>query len=92
VSRHPVALPRPIPEQLAHAPELAILLALDRLLEMTTVTIHLSLPEIDLLQRDRNGLDPDASEPDLLVAQDILDLVDALRTTLRTYQNLVLRS
>lgn len=78
--------------QLACAPELAILIALDRLLEMTTATIHLALPELGLLQRDHALLDPNHGEPDLLVAQDLLELIGALRTTLRIYQDLALRS
>ena len=72
--------------ELAHAPELAILIALDTLLEMTTVTIHLALPELDLVERDRKLLDHD-----LAVAQDILDLIAALRHTIQLYRDLVLR-
>ena len=47
--------PQPLPTatELAHAPELAILIALDSQLEMTTVTFHLALPELDLVERDR---------------------------------------
>ena len=37
--------------ELAHAPELAILIALDTLLEMTTVSIQLALPELELVGR-----------------------------------------
>jgi hypothetical protein len=80
--------PQPLPTatELAHAPELAILIALDTQLEMTTVTIHLALPELDLVERDRKLLDRD-----LAVAQDILDLIAALRHTIQLYRNLVLR-
>lgn len=77
--------------ELAHAPELAILTALDALLEMTTVTIHLALPELDLAQRGRELLDPGLDDRDLIVAQDILDLIHALRNTLQIYQQLALR-
>lgn len=76
--------------ELAHAPELAILIALDTLLEMTTTTIELSLPELDLVQRDGGLLDPRDDNRDLIVAQDILDLVDVLRATIQTYRDLTL--
>ncbi len=72
--------------ELAHAPELAILIALDSLLEMTTVSLHLALPELELVQRS-----PELLDPDLVVAQDILDLVDALRHTVQIYRDLALR-
>ena len=81
----------PTATELAHAPELAILIALDALLEMTTVTIHLALPELALVRRGRELLDPDLDDRDLIVAQDILDLIDALRNTLQIYQQLALR-
>ena len=80
--RPPSALPTAT--ELAHAPELAILIALDTLLEMTTVTIHLALPELGLPH-------PGCDNRDLVVAQDILDLVDALRHTVQIYQELVPR-
>ena len=82
------APPQPLPTatEIAHAPELAILIALDTLLEMTTVTIHLALPELDLVERDRKLLDRD-----LAVAQDILDLIAALTHTIQLYRDLVLR-
>ena len=76
----------PTATELAHAPELAILIALDTLLEMTTVTIHLALPELDLVERDPKLLDRD-----LAVAQGILDLIAAIRHTIQLYRNLVLR-
>ena len=80
--------PHPLPtaSELAHAPELAILIALDTLLEMTTVTIHLALPEFDLVERNPKLLDRD-----LAVAQDILDLIAALRHTVQIYRDLALR-
>jgi hypothetical protein len=80
--------PQPLPTatELAHAPELAILIALDTVLEMTTVTIHLALPELELLQRSPKLLDRD-----LAVAQGILDLIAALRHTIQLYRDLVLR-
>ena len=80
--------PQPLPTttELAHAPELAILIALDTVLEITTVTIHLALPELDLVDRDRKLLDHD-----LAVAQDILDLIAALRYAIQLYRDLVLR-
>ena len=84
--------PVPTESQLAHAPELVILIALDALLEMTTVTIHLALPELALLQQDHPLLDPECDDRDLVVAQDILDLVGALRHTLQIYRHLALRS
>ena len=73
--------PQPLPTatELAHAPELAILIALDTQLVMTTPTIQLALPELDLVERD------------LAVAQDILDLIAALRHTIQLYRNLALR-
>ena len=76
--------------ELAHAPELAILIALDTLLEMTTTTIHLSLPELDLAQADRKLLDPEEDHRDLMLAQDILHLVDALRHAIQIYRDLTL--
>jgi len=81
----------PIATDLAHAPELAILIALDTLLEMTTVTIHLALPELELLQRSPKLFQPDCDDRDLVAAQDILDLVGALRNTVQIYRNLALR-
>jgi len=86
--------PQPLPTatELAHAPELAILIALDTLLEMTTVTIHLALPELELVPRGHQLLNPQFDERDLVVAQDILDLVDALRCTIHLYRDLSLQS
>jgi len=86
----PTRPPLPTATELAHAPELAILIALDTLLEMTTTTIHLSLPELDLVQADRKLLDPEQDHRDLMVAQDILHLVDALRHTIQIYRDLTL--
>ncbi|MEN8183974.1 MAG: hypothetical protein ABFS46_15715 [Myxococcota bacterium] len=85
--------PQPLPTatELAHAPEIAILIALDTLLEMTTVTIHLALPELELLRRGRDLLDPNLDDRDLIVAQDILDLVGTLQHTLKIYRTLALR-
>jgi hypothetical protein len=80
----------PTATELAHAPELAILIALDTLLEMTTTTIELSLPELDLVQCDRGLLDPEDDNRDLIVAQDILDLVDVLRASIQIYRDLTL--
>jgi hypothetical protein len=87
------APPHPLPtaSELAHAPELAILIALDTLLEMTTVTFHLALPELELLQRSHKLLHPERDDRDLVVAQDILDLVGALRHTVQIYRDLALR-
>ena len=82
---------RPTAAEFAHAPELAILIALDTLLEMTTATIQLSLPELDLVQRDRGCLNPEHDDRDLIVAQDILDLVGTLRHTVQIYRDLALR-
>ena len=81
----------PIATDLAHAPELAILIALDTLLEMTTVTIHLALPELELVPRGHPLLNPEFDDRDLVVAQDILDLVDALKRTIHLYRKLSLR-
>jgi hypothetical protein len=82
--------PLPTATELAHAPELAILIALDTLLEMTTTTIQLSLPELDLVQGDCGLLDLEEDHRDLTVAQDILHLVDALRCTIQIYRDLTL--
>ena len=81
----------PTTAELAHAPELAILIALDALLEMTTTTIQLSLPELDLVQCDRGLLDPEDDNRDLIVAQDILYLIDNLRHTIQIYRDLTLQ-
>ena len=81
----------PTATEMAHAPELALLIALDTLLEMTTATIELALPELDLVQRDCDPLDPEDKDRDLIVAQDILDLVEALRHSIQLYRDLVLR-
>jgi hypothetical protein len=81
----------PTATELAHAPELAILIALDALLEMTTVSIHLALPELELRQRAPELPDPDLNDRDLILAQDILDLIRALRNTVQIYQQLALR-
>jgi hypothetical protein len=77
--------------ELAHAPELAILIALETLLEMTTTTIHLSLPELDLVQGGSALLDPKDDHHDLMVAQRILDLADALSHTIQIYRDLTLQ-
>ena len=76
----------PTATEMAHAPELALLIALDTLLEMTTATIELALPELDLVQPDSEH-----DDRDLIVAQDILDLVDALRHSIQLYRDLVLQ-
>ena len=83
--------PLPTAAELAHAPELALLIALDTLLEMTTPTLQLALPELDLLQRDCGPPDPEHDDLDLIVAQDILDLAGALRHTIQIYRDLALR-
>ena len=88
----PARPPLPTATELAHAPELAILIALDTLLEMTTATLEISLPELDLVQRDCGPLDPEHKDRDLIVARDILDLVDVLRHSIQLYRDLVLRS
>ena len=41
--------------------------------------------------RGRELPDPDLDNRDLVVARDILDLVDALRHTIKIYRNLALR-
>jgi hypothetical protein len=87
----PAPQPLPTATEMAHAPELAILIALDTLLEMTTVTIHLSLPELDLVERDPKLLHPEHDDRDLMAAQDILHLVDDLRHTIQIYRDLALR-
>ena len=74
--------------KIAHAPELAILIALDAVLAATTVTIHLAVPELELLQQDPTPLDLHCHDRDLAVAQDILDLIGALRHTVQIYRDL----
>ena len=81
----------PTATELAHAPELAILIALDTLLEMTTTTIDLSLPELDLVQCDGRLLDAEDDDRDLIVARDILQLVNDLRHTIQIYRDLALQ-
>jgi len=81
----------PTPRELALAPELAILIALDTLLEMTTVTIHLSVPELDLIQPGYPLPSLDSDDRDLVVARDILDRVTALQGTIHLYRTLSLR-
>jgi hypothetical protein len=81
----------PTASELAHAPELAILIALDTLLQMTTTTIELSLPELDLVLCNDGLLDPEDDNRDLIVARDILHLVDLLRNTIEIYRDLTLR-
>ena len=81
----------PTATEIAHAPELAILIALDTVLEITTTTIQLSLPELDLVQRDVGPLDPEHDHRDLILAQDILHLVDHLRHTIQIYRDLALQ-
>ena len=88
----PIHPPLPTAAEMAHAPELALLIALDTLLEMTTATLQLALPELQLVQRDFGLLDPEHDDRDLIVAQDILDLVGALRHTIQLYRDLALRS
>ena len=87
----PIHPPLPSATEMAHAPELALLIALDTLLEMTTATIELALPELELVQRDCSLLDPEHDDRDLIVAQDILDVVGALRHTIQIYRDLALR-
>ncbi len=83
--------PFPTASEIAHAPELAIVIALDAVLAATTVTIHLALPELELLQRDHALLDAQCDDRDLFVAQDLLDLIGALQHTLQIYRDLTLR-
>ncbi len=83
--------PFPTASEFAHAPELAILIALDAVLAASTVTIHLAVPELELLQRDHTLLDPQRDDRDLVVAQDILDLIGALRHTVQIYRDLTPR-
>ena len=83
--------PFPAASEIAHAPELAILIALDAVLEATTVSIHLAVPELELLQRENTLLDPHSDDRDLIVAQDILDLIGALRHTIQIYRDLTHR-
>ena len=87
------ATPDPFPtaSEIAHAPELLILIALDTILAATTLTIQLAVPELELLQRDHTLLDPQCDHRDLVVAQDIVDLIGALRHTLQIYRDLTLR-
>ena len=81
----------PTATELAHAPELAILIALETALAMTSVTIELSLPDLDLAQRGRDPCDPELDDRDLIVAHDILRLIDELRRAIQLYRELVLR-
>ena len=83
--------PFPAANEIAHAPELALLIALDAVLAATTVSIHLAVPELELLQRDDALLDPHGDDCDLAVAQDLLDLIGALRHTVQIYRDLTLR-
>ncbi len=87
----PTHRPLPTATEMAHAPELALLIALDTLLEMTTATLQLALPELDLVQRDCGLLDSNDEDRDLIVAQDILDLVGVLRYSIQLYRDLTLR-
>jgi hypothetical protein len=87
----PTHTPLPTAAEMAHAPELALLVALDTLLEMTTPTLQLALPELDLLQHDCRLLDPEDDDRDLIVGQHILNLVGALRHTIQIYRDLALR-
>jgi len=80
--------PFPAASEIAHAPELPILIALDATLAATTVTIHLAVPELELLQRDHALLDSQRDDRDLFVAKDILDLIGALRHTVQIYRDL----
>ena len=87
------ATPDPFPtaSEFAHAPKLAILIALDAVLAATTVTIHLAVPELELLQRHPPPLDLHSEDRDLVVAQDILDLIGALGRTVQIYRDLTHR-
>jgi hypothetical protein len=82
--------PLPTPNELAHAPELAILIALDTVLEMTSVKIHLAVPELELVPNGHQVLHPEFDDRELTVAQDILDLIDALKCTIHLYRRLSL--
>ena len=77
--------------ELTHAPELAILIALETALAMTTVTIELSLPELDLAEHGRDPCHAELHDRDLIVAHDILRLIDELRRAIKLYRELVLR-
>ncbi len=47
---------------------------------MTTVTIELSLRELELAERSREPSDPEFDDRDLLVADEIPALVDELKS------------
>ena len=89
--RTPTPDPFPAASEIAHAPELAILIVLDTVLAATTVTIHLAVPELELLPRNQTLLDLHCDDRDLVIAQDILDLIGALRHTVQAYRDLTLR-
>jgi hypothetical protein len=59
---------------------------------MTTVTIHLALPELKLLQRDCGPLDPEHEDRELVVAKPILDFVDTLKHTVQIQRQPAFRS
>lgn len=72
----------PTPPQLEQAPELAVLVALDSTLEVAACAVQVVHPEIDD--------DPEcpywAAPPDRLAAENLLVLIDRLRTALARYR------
>jgi hypothetical protein len=70
-------------------PELPVLLALDHILEMTSLTLCAHYPEI--LPPDWPLASPDPPEPAAYVANLLLALAEALRNLTRTYRETIAR-
>ena len=72
----------PTPPQLEHAPQLAVLVALDCTLEVAACAVQVAHPEIDD--------DPECpywvARPDRLVAEKLLTLIDRLRIAIARYR------
>jgi hypothetical protein len=73
----------PTPEELERAPQLAILVALDATLEMTACALQVAHPE---LVRDEPPYQ--LFGPRLIVADELLSLVERLREALCCYRDL----
>lgn len=70
-------------------PELPVLIALDNLLEMTSLTLCANYPEI--LPPDWPLDSPDPPEPTAHVVNLLLTLIEALRDTIRVYHETIAR-
>lgn len=82
-------LPIPIPPDLQHHPELAVLLALDAVLHSASASLCAQYPEI--LPPDWSTDSPRPPEPSAYMANVLLTLIHSLGDAIRTYRQTIAR-